>query len=115
MPITDTEQVIKDKFLLIVCKVINPFVDMQLLRVFSGHLLPVAGAAEINIAGSFKKIHEDDKKNGTHNVAFIVNSILLGVQDLGFSTSLSPGKLIEGGLPTLGDIVNELASGAAPI
>ncbi len=115
MPITDTAQVIKDKFLLIVCKVLNPFVDLQLLQVASGHLLPVEGAAEIQITDSFKKIHEADKKNGTHNIAFIVNHILLGVQDLGYSTSLSAGALITGDLPTLGDIVNELASGAAPI
>ena len=115
MPITDTVQVVKDKFLLIVCKTLNPFVDLQLLQVASGHLLPVNGAADINVADSFKKIHADDKKNGTHNVDFIVNHILLGVQDLGYSTSLSAGALITGDLPTLGDIVNELASGAAPI
>jgi hypothetical protein len=112
---TDTVQAIKDKFLLIVCKTIDPFVDRQLLQVASGHVMPVNGAADINVADSFKKIHEDDKKNGTHNVDYIVTNILSGVRDLGYSTSLSAGALITGGLPTLGDIVDELASGAAPI
>jgi hypothetical protein len=115
MPITDAEQVIIDQFLLIVCKVLNPFVDTQLLQVSSGHLLPVNGASSIDVSDSFKSIYEDDKKNGTHNVAFIVNHILLGVQDLGFSTDLSAGALVKGQLPTLGDIVNELVSGAQRI
>jgi hypothetical protein len=112
---TDEAQVTKDKFLLIVCKVLNPFVDLRLLQVSHGHLLPVDDAATIEIAGSFQKIREADKKNGTHNVGFIVNQILLGVQDLGFSTSLSAGALVTGQMATIGDIVDELASGAAPI
>jgi hypothetical protein len=108
-------QATRDKFLLIVCKVINPFVDLPLLKVSQSHLLPVDDAANIEIAGSFRKIREADKKNGTHNVGFIVNQILLGVQDLGFSTSLSAGALVTGQMATIGDIVDELASGAAPI
>jgi hypothetical protein len=115
MPITDAEQAILDKFLLIVCKTLNPFVELPLLKVTSGHLVPVDGATSIDVSESFKTIHQRDKDNGTHNIAFIINHILLGVQDLGFSTSLSAGALVKGQLPTLGNIVNALASGAERI
>jgi hypothetical protein len=110
-----TPQEIQQELLLIVCIVVNPFVDKQLLQISAGKLLPVEKASEIEIGSEMNQLAEDDQKNGTHNISFIIATILLRVQELGvFTSQLGAGVLLTR-LKTIGDIVQHLMETAVPI
>lgn len=113
MPPTISNDQLFRELLLIVCTVLDPFVDTPLLQSAGGTLVPVPNASDIEIDGSLKTLAADDKQNGTHNIAFIVNTILSKVQNLGFTTELGAGELLED-MTNIGDLVNHLADGASP-
>jgi hypothetical protein len=106
---------VKQAVLLIVCNVLNPFVDKQLLQISGGKLLPVENAADVEIGSELNQLADDDQKNGTHNISFIIATVLLRVQELGvFTSQLGAGVLLTK-LKTVGDIVQHLLDTAAPI
>jgi hypothetical protein len=114
MPPPATFEELQQDVLLIVCTVLNPFVDIPLLQSAAGALTPVSNALNIEIDQSMQALAADDKKNGTHNISFIVNTILLKIQEIGMTTDLGAGQLLED-VTTIGDLVGQLADAATPI
>lgn len=103
------QQISPDDALLIVCKALNPFVDVKLL--VGGQ--PAPGANDIEIGKTMKTLLSHDQQNNEHSVDFILHDIVKGVQERGFSVALGKGELVND-FNTIGELAEEIVNSSVP-
>lgn len=91
------------------CHALYPFVNPPLLEENEdGELVPIADAADWEIAEVLRELHRQDEEFGGHAIDTIMTRTFQRAADYGFGTRINKGDLVEGRFETVGKYASRI-------